>query len=389
MPDYSVRPLNLFGDYLQGRQAAQGEQAMKSRNALAEMDLEQQQRFNALSQDPNATPEQFARAGRSDVSNAISITDRAKQESLQRLGAVARQALSLDPVSRRAFSKQAMQAYGSAFKALGVDPQKGMAEFETLPDDELERRLQQVAAFAPQEAGDTGPLSAYVDPKTGQPVYGTRQQALGQRPYDKPPSIVMGAYRPLSPEEVKAAGLPAGTSAQRDLATGKIDVLSKPDSTKTDQQALAKALQVYEEAKKGLLSGLAGSSTGPVAGRMPAITSAQQVAEGGIAAMAPVLKQIFRTAGEGTFTDRDQEQLMAMVPRRTDTPEARQAKMQNIDNIVRAKLGITGEVSATAPQAGGAVPSGQPVRVNSPQEAMALPPGTRFVTPDGREKVRP
>lgn len=30
-----------------------------------------------------------------------------------------------------------------------------------------------------------------------------------------------------------------------------------------------------------------------------------------------------------------------------------------------------------------------PVRVNTPQEAMALPPGTQFVTPDGRVKVRP
>jgi len=36
--------------------------------------------------------------------------------------------------------------------------------------------------------------------------------------------------------------------------------------------------------------------------------------------------------------------------------------------------------------AGGA---SQPVRVNSPQEAMALPAGTRFVTPDGRVKVAP
>jgi len=30
-----------------------------------------------------------------------------------------------------------------------------------------------------------------------------------------------------------------------------------------------------------------------------------------------------------------------------------------------------------------------PVKVNTPQEALALPPGTQFVTPDGRVKVRP
>jgi hypothetical protein len=37
---------------------------------------------------------------------------------------------------------------------------------------------------------------------------------------------------------------------------------------------------------------------------------------------------------------------------------------------------------AAQPRAGG------PVRVNTPQEAMSLPPGTEFVTPDGRRKVR-
>jgi hypothetical protein len=31
----------------------------------------------------------------------------------------------------------------------------------------------------------------------------------------------------------------------------------------------------------------------------------------------------------------------------------------------------------------------QPVRVSTPEEALRLPPGTRFVTPDGRMKVRP
>ena len=31
----------------------------------------------------------------------------------------------------------------------------------------------------------------------------------------------------------------------------------------------------------------------------------------------------------------------------------------------------------------------QPVRVNTPEDAMRLPPGTPFITPDGRQKVRP
>jgi hypothetical protein len=47
------------------------------------------------------------------------------------------------------------------------------------------------------------------------------------------------------------------------------------------------------------------------------------------------------------------------------------------------------EVTDTGP---GGSPLGetakQPIRVNSPEEARALKPGTKFITPDGREKVR-
>jgi hypothetical protein len=109
-----------------------------------------------------------------------------------------------------------------------------------------------------------------------------------------------------------------------------------------------KTLDMYVSARDGLLVGLGGSDTGPIAGRMPAFTSAQQIAEGGVSAMAPVLKQLFRVAGEGTFTDRDQEMLLNMVPTRADNPAARKAKMENIDRIVAAKLGM--EVPAYTPK---------------------------------------
>ena len=98
------------------------------------------------------------------------------------------------------------------------------------------------------------------------------------------------------------------------------------------------AFNVYNTAMEGLLAGLQGTETGPFAGRLPALTANQQIADGAIAAMAPILKSIFRTAGEGTFTDKDQELLLAMVPTRKDRQAARLAKLQNIDAIVRAKL---------------------------------------------------
>lgn len=120
-------------------------------------------------------------------------------------------------------------------------------------------------------------------------------------------------------------------------------------------RAVQQVWDTYQTARDGLLAGLAASRTGPIVGRLPALTAEQQTAEGGVAAMAPVLKQLFRVAGEGVFTDRDQQLLLDMVPKRADRPEAIAAKIANIDAIVRAKLGAPAEASA-APGA----PPGEP-----------------------------
>jgi hypothetical protein len=114
------------------------------------------------------------------------------------------------------------------------------------------------------------------------------------------------------------------------------------------QRDLSSALRLYETAREGLLAGLGETKTGPLIGKMPAITSAQQTAQGSVAAMAPILKQLFRVAGEGVFTDRDQQLLIDMIPTRETNPEARKAMIENIDAIVRAKLGLSGAKSENA-----------------------------------------
>lgn len=126
-----------------------------------------------------------------------------------------------------------------------------------------------------------------------------------------------------------------------DQARSEADIAEKDRSN-------ASALAIYETAMGGLFTALGNTDTGPIAGRLPAMTANQQIAEGAIAAMAPVLKQLFRVAGEGVFTDRDQQLLLDMVPKRTDHPEAIVAKMQNIDAIVRAKLGQTEQAANPA-----------------------------------------
>lgn len=142
-------------------------------------------------------------------------------------------------------------------------------------------------------------------------------------------------------QDVDLANLPrrGQLEAQNAALKAQAEAAIKTDTERGVAQTERDAtMQLYEAAIEGARSGLEGSTTGPIMGRLPALTANQQIAEGGVAAMAPVLKQLFRASGEGTFTDKDQELLLRMVPTRTDLPASREAKLQNIDRIVRAKL---------------------------------------------------
>jgi hypothetical protein len=125
-------------------------------------------------------------------------------------------------------------------------------------------------------------------------------------------------------------------TAAKNEATAKVKEAGKEKSNDM-------AWDVYNSSMSNLATAMRGTETGPVVGFIPAMTANQQIAEGAVAVMAPILKQMFRSAGEGTFTDKDQDMLMGMLPTRKDLPEAREAKIIAIDSIVRAKLGIAPE----------------------------------------------
>ena len=143
-------------------------------------------------------------------------------------------------------------------------------------------------------------------------------------------NITAETARLLASPDVKAAQAAATAGAQ-----AGVEATTKRDA---DQRRFNDSFSTYETAITGLVEGLDSAATGPLVGRLPAFSTGAQVAEGAIAAMAPVLKDLFRTAGEGVFTDKDQELLLEMIPKRTDTAMARTKKLQNIDAIVRSKL---------------------------------------------------
>lgn len=169
--------------------------------------------------------------------------------------------------------------------------------------------------------------------------------------------------------------LPAGSKPAGGMAKPPApragDINNDPDKIRA-------TFNLYETARDGLLSGLEGSATGPILGRIPSFTANQQVAEGGVAAMAPVLKQLFRVAGEGVFTDRDQALLLQMIPTRATLPEARAKQIENIDSIVKAKLGMSS-------QGGGA---GGKIRVRNRQTGQTGSISEKFFDPNKYERVQ-
>lgn len=206
--------------------------------------------------------------------------------------------------------------------------------------------------------------------KLNQPGYGS--YVIGAD--GKPQFLALPAGFKPSPGVPMPTPIITPEGEQVGTTTGKPTVLPQPKSGLGSKKDVQQAMDLYETARDGLLSGLEGSKTGPFSGRLPAITAAQQTAEGGVAAMAPVLKQLFRVAGEGVFTDKDQELLINMVPTRKDAPEARKAKIENIDNIVKAKLGFGKPQGA---------PTGDNI-VDTQEEYDALPSGAVYIDSNGK-----
>ena len=100
----------------------------------------------------------------------------------------------------------------------------------------------------------------------------------------------------------------------------------------------SKALRAYEAGISSLATALGNTYTGIGGDLVSAFTVKGQIANASIALMAPILKDIFRGAGEGTFTEGDQKTLMAMLPTLSMKKEARAEQLAKIDKVVREKL---------------------------------------------------
>jgi len=112
-----------------------------------------------------------------------------------------------------------------------------------------------------------------------------------------------------------------------------------------------KALNVYEAAMSGLTESFEDANTGAIIGLLPAIANDDRVLDAAIAILSPVLKNVVREAGEGTFTEGDQRQITELMPTRRDNKEVAKKKIELLDAFVRSKLsgGQQQEVTPQSP----------------------------------------
>lgn len=458
-----VRPLNLFGDFLAGRQAAGAEQEARQMNALRGMQLQRAQGLNALAQDPQATPEQYIRAGDAATGAALYSNQQAqstdKQQALGQLAGLAQKALTIqDPAQRKAFLAQAAPAYADAFTAIGADHGKGLAELQQLPDGELQQRLQQVAQFAAPEkpievskgaslvtrqpgGGYQATYTAPADPakpmdplgqlnadfKSGlmsQEDYNSRRTLLTTRQNG---SAAAGGFDDPKIQDLQAAisaagySLPAGFRSQAQQLALMRGLLRKYNGLAPDDIAhlLASNAIDYKSITK------ATQTAATIVGKV-------EVANNELQAFVPIARDASALVDRGTFvpwnrlkqmgetsisdpnlkrlyvatqsilnaydmlaarggTDQDKRAHNRAILSSADSPEAYNAALDMIVTEGQA-AGAAARASTKSSAYDGtghsATPQSSPVRVKSPQEAMALAPGTVFITPDGRQKVR-
>ncbi len=157
------------------------------------------------------------------------------------------------------------------------------------------------------------------------------------------------ASNQLTPEEA------AAVARAKEQAVQAVRLRMEPQVKKASQSAILaanvasefaeqqksnqSAFNVYEQGLGEFEKTFNEAETGPLIGWIPAITSTQKSIEGATTVMGQVLKGVFRSSGEGTFTDQDQKQLLEMLPGRGDTKRTAESKLRMVDIVVRSKLG--------------------------------------------------
>lgn len=400
---------DYYGAGQRGREDALNQRAMEQRNLLGQMEVSRANQFDALSKNPTASPDDYARIGRTDVSNYFLGRDNAanekKQADLKRLYTAAQYGVaSARPKEFIAQNFPEIAAMNPNFAAETDETVKASLQ-------DLIGRFGAQIGEGPAAAKGVGAMYKYVNDK-GQGVYGSAEDVSGRPVYESrderpPPS----GYRWNNGRLEAIPGGPAdpGVKSTKDDSRifAKADKLR--DEFNTQSKEFISVGDSYNTVKAAATDPSAAGDLSMIFAYMKmldpnSVVREQEFANAQNAAgvpdrirnqwnkilagerLNPVQREDFIAQAKKVYEIRKKRN-ESVVKRYTDIAKRNNVNPDDVvgDLSVYEEGQQPAQPSTTAP----AAPSSQPVRVNSAAEASALPPGTVFITPDGRRKVRP
>lgn len=401
-------PINrdYYGAAQRGVEDAYGRKALEQRNILGGIDVAKAQEFQKLMGNPQATPEQYARVGRADVANYLTGQNNAAEE--QRKQAATR----LLQAAQYGLSAESPKQFVQNNYPELVKQYRG--DWNTATDEQIKSSLKEaigvfgpIAGVGPPDSKGIGALYKYKDSTSGKVLYGDASQAGGKEPYidqggQSPPSGYQWNGRGLEP----IPGGPADPSVITNKNPNRIFQMADKlrDEFNTQSKDFISVGDSYNTVKAAANDPSAAGDLSMIFAYMKmldptSVVREQEFANAQNAAgvpdrirnqwnkvlngerLNPDQRKDFITQARKVYEIRKQRN-QAVVKRYTEI-----AKRNNVnpDDVVGdMSVYEAGQAQTQQPQQASA-----PVRVSSPQEAMKLPSGTVFITPDGRQKVRP
>lgn len=324
-----------FQSFLAGRDARQAHDYGATRNQLAELELAdapaQMQRRNALAD----IEMQGAQVGLQNAQQQLSA-DQAKF-------AYTKLRQAQDSGNPKAFILSQIPDLASKLREQGHDLNAMDDQSVMSLTDQLTRKYAGEAGIAPSpraQAKETieGPDGSLLqrDPQTGE-----LKLVLGRQPRE--PQGPTSRYRPLTPTEIEQIGLPAGSSAQIDDSTGKIDVLSKKDTTaalsqkdatvakiKLNQLKVAKQQLQNVRSKFAKIKGTMQAGKGQ--GWVP--SEAGEAFDKAVDSMKGSLTAITRVPGVGSMSDYESRIDQSKFPKRGDYESVTEDQIAAIEDLL-------------------------------------------------------
>lgn len=346
-----LEPVNILGAYTQGMEL--GELAKTRRLQQAEKELKQRQEAQVnelLRANPNFREAAFqnqllgmGQAGREALQSGLNL-----EQSRMQLG-------------EQDAKMQAMKFNQYRDRLLPVNDQNGWTAWRNSMIREYSSTIPEIETMIPERFTPDAKRNMFATSESMVPMteYQRRSIAIQEeqnRRLAQQPVVAPGEqYRPMTAEEIKSAGFPVGTVAQKDTKTGKIQVLSAVPAA---QRAAAPktsdpSVNRVEAAVNKLTAQMDKIKTGAVSGTLSRVFDAADAKqfETFREQLSGAVRAALRIPGEGTLSDQEQRQYGLQLPSLTQTKENNIQTMAALLEQVRLAKGMQ-PLEAETSQAG-------------------------------------